>query len=385
MPEISVIMPVYNGERFVAEAIESVIGQTYRDFELIIVNDGSTDGTAVILEQYRNRTDVKIKIIQHPANQGVSAAQNSGIAICSGKYLMFAGADDIQEPERLEKQFRVFEEQPWVDMVFADCIFVDECNRSLNRQKGYPEGMTSENAILFQLKRNHLFSGLVLLRKTPDIWFDITLPNAVDYELFIRLLLADYKLAVLNQPLARCRVHTKNISGQRKVSGKSVERILSRLDYPKILADLSRRFPESEVRLAVAGATLAANLPEKALEYLQDVSFEPEAAILERAFTMGVCYYRLGNYAKSLECFQTAIQMKPDDPAVLNNLGVLTVLTGGSQTEAMVYFQKALVLREGYLDATYNLDDLKAEKNTQLRITERQLRPSFVHAEHYQL
>lgn len=383
MPKISVIMPAYNGGRYIAEAIESILNQTCQDFELIIVNDGSTDGTADIVNQYIDHP--KVTIVHHSSNLGVSAAKNSGIADSQGKYLVFAAADDIQEPERLEAPLLLLEEDPTLDMVFIDCIMVDEQNRPLNRRKGYPEGMTSENAILYQLKRNHLWSGLVMLRKTSDIWFDTSIPNAVDYELFLRLLLADYKLAIIDRPLMRYRIHNENISGNRKISGKSVEKILHGLDFQQILIDLTKKFSPEEVRLAIAGAVLAANESDVAVEYLKEIDFESGVSAVEKEFTLGVCYYKQGQYQKSLEHFQATERMVPDDPAVLNNLGVIITLTKGSRDESEKLIRRALELREGYLDADNNLKSLTVGDNFNLRITERQLRASFIHAEHYKL
>ena len=102
-PAISVIMPVYNGERFLAEAIDSILAQTFSDFEFIIVDDGSTDGTARIIRDYAGR-DRRIRPLHHETNRGQSSALNTGIAAARGEFIAGMDADDISLPERLQKQ-----------------------------------------------------------------------------------------------------------------------------------------------------------------------------------------------------------------------------------------------------------------------------------------
>ena len=103
MPQVSVVMPVYNGERFLAEAIESILDQTFTDLELIVVDDGSTDGSADIVRTYLER-DGRIRFFQHERNRGAADARNTGIAAARGEYIAAMDADDISLPERLDTQ-----------------------------------------------------------------------------------------------------------------------------------------------------------------------------------------------------------------------------------------------------------------------------------------
>lgn len=106
---ISIIMPVYNGERFVADAIGSIMAQTVRDWELIVVNDGSTDGTQAVLERFAG--DPRIRLLRKE-NGGVSSARNAGIAAATGEYLAFLDADDIWYPDCLETYERLAKAYP---------------------------------------------------------------------------------------------------------------------------------------------------------------------------------------------------------------------------------------------------------------------------------
>ncbi len=102
-PLVSVVMPVYNSERFLAEAVESMLGQTLDDFELIVVDDGSTDGSAALIKSLA-RSDERIQTVQLPHNRGSAAARNAGLARASGEYFTTLDSDDISQPQRLQTQ-----------------------------------------------------------------------------------------------------------------------------------------------------------------------------------------------------------------------------------------------------------------------------------------
>ena len=129
MPKVSVIMPVYNGIRFVAKAIESVLAQDYQDWELIVVNDGSTDGTAEALASF---TDTRIRVISQ-ANGGEAVARNRGLDAISGEYVAFLDADDLYLPNALADMVAYLEAHAETDAVCSDGYFCDEADRLLGR------------------------------------------------------------------------------------------------------------------------------------------------------------------------------------------------------------------------------------------------------------
>lgn len=114
---VSIIMPAYNSENYVSEAIESVCKQSYKNWELLIVNDGSTDQTSNILNDYAQK-DSRIKVF-HRNNQGVSAARNYALDQISGEYVTFIDSDDAYHRDRLQKMLQIFEEHDDVQIVFA--------------------------------------------------------------------------------------------------------------------------------------------------------------------------------------------------------------------------------------------------------------------------
>ena len=108
-PEVSVLMPIYNGARFLAEAIDSVLGQTFDDFELLAINDGSSDDTVEILARYGNR-DSRVRIVDNGENVGLVASLNRGCDLARGKFIARMDQDDFSFPRRLAKQVKFLTE-----------------------------------------------------------------------------------------------------------------------------------------------------------------------------------------------------------------------------------------------------------------------------------
>jgi glycosyltransferase involved in cell wall biosynthesis len=122
-PAVSVVMTVYNTERYVGEAVESVLGQTFADFEFVVVDDGSTDRSAAILRDYASR-DRRVRLVSR-ANTGIVAAANEGIGMARGRYLARMDSDDVSLPRRLEAQVRYLDEHPDCVLVGSRVVVVD--------------------------------------------------------------------------------------------------------------------------------------------------------------------------------------------------------------------------------------------------------------------
>ena len=117
-PKISTIIPVYNREKYIAEAIDSVLAQTYKPIEVIVVDDGSTDNSAGIVKQYVNSS---IRYTFQP-NQGIGAARNTGIELAKGSYYAFLDSDDLWTPDKISLQMKAFDNDPDLDMVFGQVV-----------------------------------------------------------------------------------------------------------------------------------------------------------------------------------------------------------------------------------------------------------------------
>ena len=182
--KVSVIIPTYNRSQYVCEAIDSVLAQTYQDFEIIVVDDGSTDDTKEQLEAYGAR----IRYIAQE-NAGPGVARNRGILEARGDYVAFLDSDDMWYPTKLEKQVAVLDNQPTVGFVYCDCTRgpkADIC------AKGHFSEVRPASGNIFDqlIHANYVFTPGVLVRR--DVLarsgtFDPTLQTAQDYDLWLRL------------------------------------------------------------------------------------------------------------------------------------------------------------------------------------------------------
>ncbi|MEB3181394.1 MAG: glycosyltransferase family A protein [Nostocaceae cyanobacterium] len=208
MPKVSVIIPAYNSMIYLPEAVESVLHQTFEDFEVIIVNDGSSDGIENWVAQI---TDLRVKLISQ-ANQGLSAARNTGIKNARGEFITFIDADDIWEPTKLEKQVHCLEEKPKVGLVYNWVTLIDEKGTFTGRVfKNHAEGDVWQRLI----EHNIVECGSVaMIRRycfeTVGL-FDRDIGAAQDWEMWLRIA-ARYPFAVVKEPLVRYRQHPNNKS-----------------------------------------------------------------------------------------------------------------------------------------------------------------------------
>lgn len=187
-PEVTVIIPAFNSGETIEKAVRSVLKQTFQDFEVIVVNDASTDNTEEIL---KNIKEERIRSIRHEVNQGTAAARNSGIAVARGKYIAFLGSDDEWLPGKLKKQMEVFRNAPAeVGIVYTDMWrFTGNEKRYFHSPKIMPEHkIIYERALDFGII--DIGDGTALIRKEAFDRvgrYDERLRRYVDLEIFIRL------------------------------------------------------------------------------------------------------------------------------------------------------------------------------------------------------
>lgn len=211
-PLISVVMPAYNVEQYIGEAIESILGQSFGDFELMIVDDGSTDATPDIIRSYA-KSDHRIHHIFHTRNLGPSAAFNSGLASARGTYIARMDSDDITLPSRLEMQVYFLQSHPEVGIVGGAMILVDENNHPIGQRHYW----TDDEAI-----RKHIFfyspfcSGSIMIRKSiieAIGGYDVHCLLAEDYDFYLRLGLIT-RFANLHETVYRYRVRSGSTSNR---------------------------------------------------------------------------------------------------------------------------------------------------------------------------
>jgi glycosyltransferase involved in cell wall biosynthesis len=239
--EVGVVIPAYNAALFLPESIESVLNQTYQDFELIVVDDGSTDDTRKVLEAYRDRLSYF-----HRENGGISKARNMGIKSASVKYIALLDADDIWLPDKLEKQIAFFNKHPELGVVFCDLKFFDEKRTGYTtfwKDTGYLDEMTREHKKIRKpfvklMRKNFILSSSVVVKKEcfdKAGLFDesVRCPGAEDKDMWLRIA-AQYDMGCVPACLVKRRT--------RPYPRKSLESVF--ISIIEVVEKMERMFPD---------------------------------------------------------------------------------------------------------------------------------------------
>ncbi len=238
-PAVSILMPVYNGAAYVGQAIESALAQSYPDFELIIVNDGSTDNSAEMIRPYL--ADPRIIYFERP-NGGVAAARNAAIRIAKGRYIGFLDQDDLWLPEKLNLQVQYLDDHPDVGLVHASQSYIDSDGQ--HTRLPFDDGFAKVSGWCFRdlFIRNRIAVLTVLARKSAlDSVGPLneTIPGGDDYEMWMRIS-KHFPIGHLDQVLAHYRTHGSNVSNDNFR--------MTRTDLGAIQSIL-RRYPEARKEL----------------------------------------------------------------------------------------------------------------------------------------
>lgn len=207
-PTVSVLMCVYNGEKYLREAIDSILHQTYTDFELIIVNDGSTDTSEEIIFLYN---DERIKYIKNETNLRLQASLNKGLENCSGRFIARMDADDISLPTRFQQQVEFLEYHPEIGVVGTGFIFIDG-NGTQYESVQYPASPSElQWSLFFSCPIVH--PSVMMRKEVIDSvgGYDTQLKHAEDYDLWCRLCFVT-KFSNLENTLLKLRKHDSNAS-----------------------------------------------------------------------------------------------------------------------------------------------------------------------------
>jgi len=221
--KISVVMPAYNTEQYISEAIESILNQTFKDFEFIIIDDASTDNTWGIIQKYA-KNDNRIIPLKNKENLKLSKTLNKGIAVSKGKYIVRMDADDISFPDRLEKQVKLMEAKPEVGISGGAMVIMDVSGK-VTEERTYH---TTDEKIKEKIFRYSPFCHpAIIIRKS--VLADSGLYNhyynpAEDYELYFRIGL-QAKFANLTDKLIKYRVVSDSMTnkGLRAMEFKTIE------------------------------------------------------------------------------------------------------------------------------------------------------------------
>ena len=237
-PTVSVIIPTYNRAHLVGQAIRSVLNQTFQDFELIIVDDGSSDDTEAVVKQFN---DPRIRYI-YQENKGISGARNTGIRSARGRYIAFLDSDDLWLPDLLQLEVPILDANPDVGLVYAKAQAIDKEGNPMSQISGAPEKYPGETlkSILYgdfvstitALVRRACFDSVGL--------FDESLKGRVDWDMWVRIA-RYYRFAYIDKVLAKFRCHPGRFTGFRSKFFVDVfesrievlDKAFSRIDLPE--------------------------------------------------------------------------------------------------------------------------------------------------------
>jgi glycosyltransferase involved in cell wall biosynthesis len=223
-PSITVLMPVHNAASYVGDAIDSILAQSHADFELLVMNDGSSDESAAIVQA---RRDPRIRLVSSPTNRGIVNTLNEGLSLASGRYVARMDADDLADPGRLARQWRFMEENPAVGVCGTAFEAFGE-----SPGEGWVRYFHHDAIAIALLFGNPICHPTVILRKsvldTYHLRYPDDHPHAEEYALW-SVLAGKCRMANLPDRLLRYRTHAGQVSRQKSVIQRhSMKRIVER-------------------------------------------------------------------------------------------------------------------------------------------------------------
>jgi glycosyltransferase involved in cell wall biosynthesis len=276
LPRVSVILSTYKGEQFLAETIESILKQSFRDFELIVVNDNPIDSTHSTLEILASFTDDRLKIIDNKNNIGYAASLNKGIKVARGEYITIQEHDDVSLPTRIERQVQYLDAHADVAFVSSSAFVIDEHGDFKGLRQEHCEDIDLKWSILWGQPVLHsiiMFRGEVIRQvegysEAPDHLY------SPDYEIVSRIV-RKYKVANISEPLFKWRRHPQtlsnvNLSSQDKQGTVLAQKNIQAVVGPNCLtSDVWQRLNSFLLTLPTDEVSLSAQDLELTISFLQ--------------------------------------------------------------------------------------------------------------------
>lgn len=216
MARVSVIMPAYNAERTIRDSIESILHQSFRDFELIVIDDGSRDGTKEIVEKLA-AGDSRIRFLQNEKNSGVSYTRNRAVSLAEGEWIAFLDSDDQWLPEKLEKQLALAEQHPDMVLCYTASSFISDDGKPY----GYVMEAAERMSYKMLLKKNLISCSSVMIRSS--VMKGVKMPSDKMHEDYFVWLTVVREFGVaygINEPLLVYRLSANSKSSSRIKSAK---------------------------------------------------------------------------------------------------------------------------------------------------------------------
>lgn len=209
-PLVSIIMPAYNSEKFIKESISSILIQSYSNFELIVINDGSLDKTVEIIKSF---SDQRIKLIDSKVNYGIAASRNKGLDLSRGCYISFCDSDDTWKEKKLENQINILENNDEYQLAYTNALLIDKTGRSFG-SKIYPKNLNYNQ----MLSRNYICNSSSIFKAKFLDGLRFENIKHEDYLFWLRLFSRGVKAINTNNFLISYRVHDSNFTSNKLLS-----------------------------------------------------------------------------------------------------------------------------------------------------------------------
>jgi glycosyltransferase involved in cell wall biosynthesis len=370
MPRITVVFPVYNHQTYLEEALQSIFTQDYTDFQVVAVDDDSTDTSLDVLSRYEPR----LTLIRSE-HRGPAAARNRAIENTDSEYIAFMDADDISEPRRFGLELRKLQNNN-LDLAASALSFIDEWGWPIPGLWACPPHARNHYWASL-LERNWIGTPSVMLRRsalTSAGVFDEEFTHSEDYDLWLRVGQA-HSIGYIEAPLVQCRRHRKNTSIDIDSHQRFERKALQKVNPSDAWQAFSRLYTrEQKHSEAWIWFLLRSASPAFLDEAHAALARNPHSSALR--FALGVFHYDSMDYEKARASF---LGIAEQDAASIHNVGVAAALCG-DVVDAQMKFNAALHVQPGYYDAHYNLDALRNGKT--LRLTRRPLRANLVPIRH---
>lgn len=316
-PIVSVIIPTFNYDKFIGEALKSVFEQTLKDFEIIVIDDGSTDNTKEIVESFGE----KVRYFYQP-RKGPASARNKGIRESKGVFVAFLDADDVWLPTKLEKQVNLFGDNPRLGMALTDNFLFDEAGiyRDYVNKKRY---LLTGDVVANIFINSGVVTPTVMVRR--DVFdkvglFEENLYIAEDDNMWIRIAV-EYEVGIVDESLAKIRDHRGRTM---RVSDKLIESVEQNIEL------LSNKY----------GPKVASQIKPLAAHKYNQIYF-----------SQGYGQFEQGNYKQARGLFKKALKVNPGNRKTIIYM-FATYMPGWSHS--LLRLVKRIVTREKYTTAIWN-------------------------------
>lgn len=269
-PRVSVLMAVHNGEEYLRGAVDSILSQTFTDFEFIIVDDGSIDRSGEIISTYN---DPRIRLIRHDDNLGLAASLNKGLGLARGEYVARMDCDDVSLPERLAKQVAFMDAHPEVGACSTWALDIDREGNIIGKR----DTLTGEPLDNFYWRTSLIHpASIIRFSRLSNLRYDGELHCSQDYDLWFKIR-AQAKLSNIPEYLFLYRVHDKSVSATK--AGKQIRTAYDifckhlstrKISYQEFLALMGRSNDLNPVRRAMATMKLARIIHKPYRVFLMD-------------------------------------------------------------------------------------------------------------------